>query len=267
MSWFDAGVNLTDRRFEQRIGDVLSHASLAKVSHILVIGTSLDDSQKALALTRCNNQSNVSISCTAGFHPHNAKLMKTEDDALLKALFDEPEVVAIGECGLDFNRNFSPPDIQLNVFERQLELASETSLPIYLHERDAFEEQIKLLRKYESGINQGIVHCFTGDIKQLADYLELGLYVGITGWICDPERGGALREAVTQLPLDKLLLETDAPYLAPKGIRPRPKYNQPSLLPHIAQVVADIKSISINELEKQSFDNACRLFSIEDGSD
>ncbi|TDF35746.1 hydrolase TatD [Alteromonadaceae bacterium M269] len=266
MSWFDVGINLTDRRFEKRIDDLLSHSANADVSHLLAIGTSLEDSLDTLDLIREKTSRTITIKSTAGFHPHNAKLMKDGDSESLAALLNQPEVVAIGECGLDFNRNFSPPDVQLRVFETQLELASDLKLPIYLHERDAFEHQIQLLRKYSSAAANGLVHCFTGNVEQLNHYLELGLSVGITGWVCDPERGKELREALKELPLDKLLLETDAPYLAPKDIRPRPKYNQPSLLPHIAQTVADIKHISVGELKEQSFANACRLFSIDVGS-
>jgi TatD DNase family protein len=260
VAWFDVGVNLTDRRFKGKVEDVIVRAAEEGVSHLLTIGTSLDDSLAGLALTRQYSELGVDITCTAGFHPHQAKVAKPEDMDRLRTLLDEPNVVAIGECGLDFNRNFSPPDVQLSVFEQQLMLATDVKLPIYLHEREAFDDQVKLLKKYESGITGGLVHCFTGDSRQLECYLELGLSVGITGWVCDPERGGELREAIQYLPLDKLLVETDAPYLTPKNIRPRPKYNQPSLVPQVAKAIADIKQVSLAEIEEHSFNNARRLF-------
>lgn len=260
MAWFDAGVNLTDRRFKDKVTQVLMNASEQGVTHLIVIGTSLDDSQTARTLRQDFAGCGVNILSTAGFHPHQAKLAKQGDMERLAVLLNDPNIVAIGECGLDFNRNFSPPDVQLNVFEQQLALATDVRLPVYLHERDAYEEQIKLLRLYGSSLVGGLVHCFTGNTYKLEGYLELGLSIGITGWVCDPERGVELREAIKHLPLDKLLVETDAPYLSPKNVRPRPKYNQPSLIPHIAQTIADIKQVSLATVEKHSFENTQRLF-------
>lgn len=260
MAWFDVGVNLTDRRFKDSVEDVLSNASEEHVSHVLAIGTSLEDSETSLALVKQFSRPDSHLVCSAGFHPHQAKSAKFGDMDRLRVLLDDVSVVAIGECGLDFNRNFSPPDVQLRVFEEQLTLATDVKLPIYLHEREAFEQQIKLLKQYEAGIMGGLVHCFTGNTQQLDSYLELGLSIGITGWICDPERGVDLREAVKYLPLDKLMVETDAPYLMPKNMRPRPKYNQPSLVPHIAQTIADIKQVPLADIENHSFNNACRMF-------
>lgn len=266
MAWFDVGVNLTDKRFNGKVNDILSTASQNGVSHILVIGTSLEDSLAAVALSKLCSDFNLTLKCTAGFHPHQAKSAKAGDMERLRELFEDDNFVAVGECGLDFNRNFSPPDVQLSIFEQQLALAADLKLPIYLHERDAFEQQIALLKKYESKIKGGLVHCFTGNTQQLESYLELGLSIGITGWVCDPERGIALREAIKHLPLDRMLVETDAPYLTPKNIRPRPKFNQPSFVPHVAQSIADIKGVSLADVEKCSFDNASQLFSISSES-
>jgi TatD DNase family protein len=244
VAWFDVGVNLTDKRFNGKVNDILNTASQNGVSHILVIGTSLEDSLAAVALSKLCSDFNLTLKCTAGFHPHQAKSAKVGDMERLRELFEDDNFVAVGECGLDFNRNFSPPDVQLSIFEQQL----------------------ALLKKYESKIKGGLVHCFTGNTQQLESYLELGLSIGITGWVCDPERGIALREAIKHLPLDRMLVETDAPYLTPKNIRPRPKFNQPSFVPHVAQSIADIKGVSLADVEKCSFDNASQLFSISSES-
>lgn len=169
-------------------------------------------------------------------------------------------MVAVGECGLDFNRNFSTKENQLNAFQAQLMSAAQHNKTIYLHERDAFDEQIGLLKQHLPNIPNAIVHCFTGSRAQMEAYLDLGCYIGITGWVCDDKRGGDLQEAVKHLPLDKLLLETDAPYLFPKNVKPRAKNNEPCFLGHIAQKVAQLKGIELQTLSKASVENANNVF-------
>jgi TatD DNase family protein len=174
--------------------------------------------------------------------------------------------VAIGECGLDFNRNFSTPEQQLLAFEQQLKLACELDLPVFLHERDAFDPQIELLTKYHKELKGGVVHCFTGNIEQMSRYLDLGLYIGITGWVCDLKRGQALRDAVKSLPLNRILLETDAPYLRPKGLANNRKVdngnNEPAYLPYIAEEVAGLMATDINTIQVASLNNTQTLFNI-----
>ena len=182
--------------------------------------------------------------------------------AALADLARKPEVVAIGETGLDYNRNLSPPDVQRQVFKTQLELAADTGLPLFLHERDALEDQVSLLGAYRDRISGGVAHCFTGTEEALRAYLELDLYIGITGWICDERRGTHLRELVKQIPLDRLLLETDGPYLLPRDLQPKPKSrrNEPKYLPHITRTVADCIGIDEAELSAATTENARRLF-------
>ena len=285
MSWIDAGVNLTDPRFV--LEDVLLRAVQANVKHLLVISSSIQESEQALTL--CKNYNNigllayshpnntvslhpngsntnndlintVKLACTAGIHPHYAKDATPESWIKLKALIADNQVSAIGECGLDFNRNFSSKSQQLYAFEQQLDIAATHNLGVYLHERDAFDEQIRLLEIYAPELRFMVAHCFTSHASHLKAYLNVGCYVGITGWLCDEKRGAALREAVLNLPLSRLLLETDAPYLFPKTLKPRQSTNEPCYLPHIAQALASIISEDVSLIEKHAFDNAKKLF-------
>lgn len=265
MSWVDIGVNLTDKRLNTQ--SVIERALTADVSHIIIIGTSLVKSQQAINLA---SQYPCHLSTTAGVHPHDASQFTVQTINELKILAKSNCVVAIGECGLDFNRNFSTPDEQLFAFEHQLKLACELGLPVFLHERDAFDTQIKLLTKYHKELKGGVVHCFTGDIEQMKRYLDLDLFIGITGWVCDLKRGQSLREAVKSLPLNRILLETDAPYLRPKGLANNRKVdngnNEPAYLPFIAGEVANIMATDIKTLQLASEENTQALFNISSKS-
>lgn len=262
MAWFDVGVNLMDKRLS--LEPVLERASLANVKHMLITGTSVEESRNAASLAQHHPGR---LYCTAGIHPHHAKDASSSYFDELRTLAALPPVLAIGECGLDFNRNFSAPEQQLAVFEQQLILASELNMPLFLHERDAFDAQINLLEKYHSTLAGGVAHCFTGDKQQMQAYLDLGFYIGITGWVCDQKRGQALREAVRELPLDRLLLETDAPYLKPKTLSPEERKlssnNEPCYLPHIAAQLASLMSVETAELQQHSYRNACHLFRLD----
>jgi TatD DNase family protein len=267
VSWFDIGVNLTDKRLP--LEDVLERAQGAAVGKMVVIGGSVVQSTAALQLAR---QNQPILFSTAGVHPHYAADADPDYIDQLRALVLHKEVVAVGECGLDFNRNFSPRDVQLAVFEAQLELAVEVQKAVFLHERDAFPQQIALLGKYRDQLVGGVAHCFTGSLAQMQSYLDLDLHIGITGWLCDPKRGEELRQAVRHLPVNRLLLETDAPYLIPKTLdksarRATSGNNEPCYLPHIAQQLAPLMDITVDQLQLYSFQNACRLFKLNETSD
>lgn len=236
---------------------MLEEAIAANVHAMAITGTDIEASQTALSLCQAHPQSLIA---TAGVHPHYAKDVSEHWRDDLRALAAQPQIRAIGECGLDFNRNFSPPDIQLAVFEQQLQLAVELKLPVFLHERDAFDEQVALLERYRPDLIGGVAHCFTGNIDQLRRYVDLDLYVGITGWVCDPKRGDALREAVTALPLSHVLLETDAPYLLPKTLKSKSRNNAPKHLPHIGQHLAELMQVDSEVLLRASWENAVSLF-------
>ena len=200
---------------------------------------------------------------TAGIHPHDAKSATNELEAQLTVLANNKHVIAIGECGLDYNRDFSPRDVQRSVFRRQLALAEKLDLPVYLHERDASDDMLSILKEFNI---RGVLHCFTGNSAALKQYLDLGLYIGITGWVCDERRGKDLQQLVPSIPLDRLLIETDAPFLIPRTVKPKPKSrkNEPALLPYICQTVAQLYQIDEEVVARKTTENFHRVFGLED---
>lgn len=254
----DIGVNLTS--FHAHHTEIVSRARQAGVNHLILIGSDIDDSKAAITLA----EQYTGCFATAGIHPHQAKTLTGTSIEQIRQLTAHTQVKAIGETGLDFNRNYSPPAQQLYCFEAQLALAAELQLPVYLHQRDAHREFVALLNKYRPRLNNAVIHCFTGNEKELADYLELDLYIGITGWICDERRGLHLQDLIGQIPSDRLLLETDAPYLLPRDLRPKPKKgkNEPCYLPHILKTVSRCLEEEPGTIAKTTTDNAKRLFNI-----
>lgn len=234
---FDIGVNLTNKAFRSDLGAVLGRARDAGVRGMVVTGTSVEGSRAAAELAATEPGY---LWSTAGVHPHDAKSCDDTTLDALRELAARPEVVAIGECGLDFNRNYSPPEVQLVWFERQLELAAELSLPLFLHERDAHDAFLELLRAYRDRVPRAVVHCFTGSGAALDAYLDLDLHIGITGWVADERRGKPLYDLVSRIPAERLMIETDAPYLLPRSLRPRPKSrrNEPAFLTEVRDTVA-----------------------------
>lgn len=257
MRWFDSGVNLTNGKLFRDVEGVLRRAREAGVEKMLVIGTNVAESRDAIHL--CEQYPDQLVA-SVGIHPHDAAAAADDFIEQLATLAQHPSVVAIGECGLDFNRNYSPQRKQRDVFEAQLQLAAQLKLPVYLHERDAHREQCELLARYQSAIPKMLTHCFTGGKKELAPYLELGCYIGITGWLCDERRGTELQQAVLDIPLDRLLLETDAPFLAPRHVRPRPKQNEPCYLPAIGEFLAQLRQLEVSEMAAQTWHNSVSFF-------
>lgn len=261
MKWIDIGVNLTNKRFDKDRKQVVSDAEAAGVFQQIITGTNLDESNQAHQLSL---EFPDKLFSTAGCHPHDAKNFTDNHYRQLEQLLKHSSVVAVGECGLDFNRNFSPPEQQIKVFDQQLQLATKINKPVFLHERDAFEQQFEMLQSYIGQLKGAVVHCFTGNKKQLTAYLDLGLSIGITGWVCDERRGLPLRDIIHLIPDDKLMLETDSPYLLPRGLRPKPKSsrNLPQYLPHIAKVIAKARNTSLESLSVQCFENTRQFFSL-----
>jgi TatD DNase family protein len=257
----DVGANLTSKQFRRDLDEVVERAIANRVTRMVVTGTSLDGSRRArdLAKTRPGV-----LWSTAGVHPHDAKHLAEGDVPELEALCREPHVVCVGECGLDYNRNFSPPDMQRKAFALQLALAGRVHKPVFLHERDAHDDFLAMLKDAAVDLTGMVVHCFTGTAAEAEAYLTLGAHIGITGWICDERRGGHLAEVVRGIPGDRLLLETDAPYLIPRDLSPKPKSrrNEPAYLPHIARAVARHRDENVEELAAQTWRNATRLFGL-----
>lgn len=255
----DIGINLTDSAFDSDREGVISDGVNAGIHRFLVTGTTAAESLQAVNL--CKSYSNT-LFCTAGVHPHYSKEFSTDVRQTLAGLINCPEVVAVGETGLDFNRNVSTPEQQIHAFEQQLELACEAGLPLFLHERDAHSKQIEMLRHFHNQMNGGVAHCFTGNREELYNYLDLDLYIGITGWICDERRGSELLGLIKEIPSERLLLETDAPYLIPRDLKPKPKSrrNLPCYLPHILEKAAQARGTDPVILAQQTEENAERLF-------
>jgi TatD DNase family protein len=233
----DIGANLTHSSFQNDLDSVLARARENGVAQLVVTGADAQGSRDALTLAR---EFPSVLYATAGVHPHHAKDFHGETEALLVELQSHRQVVAVGETGLDYNRNFSPREAQLFAFERQLGLAVDCGKPVFLHQRDAHADFISCLDNVRDRIGRAVVHCFTGEKKELFDYLDRDFYIGITGWICDERRGLHLRELVKSIPADRLMLETDSPYLLPRDLKPMPSHrrNEPMYLPHICAEVA-----------------------------
>ena len=256
----DIGVNLTNSRFEKDREDVILQAKLTGVERLIITGTNVFESQKAVDI--CQQFNN--LYCTAGVHPHDADKVSHNYLQELANLAKNDQVKAIGECGLDFNRNFSTPENQQRVFTEQLELAKQLSLPVFLHQRDAFSTWQAILKEQLNHTPGGVSHCFTGDLKELKACLDMGLYIGITGWICDERRGQELFNIAKYIPLDRIMVETDAPYLTPRSIRPKPKSsrNEPKYLPFVVSTLAKAMKVNEDELIKHSSINAIQLFKL-----
>lgn len=237
MQLLDIGANLTHESFEHDLDAVLQRAQAHGVDRMIVTGASAAGSQHALALARAWPGT---LFATAGVHPHHAVDYDDAVDTVLRELARDPRVRAVGETGLDYNRNYSPRDVQLQVFERQLQIAVDLHKPVFLHQRDAHHDFIALLRRYRDKLPAAVVHCFTDSGDALRDYLALDCHIGITGWICDERRGTHLRELVREIPADRLMIETDSPYLLPRTVRPPPSHrrNEPMYLRHICEEIA-----------------------------
>ncbi len=261
MHLIDIGANLAHDSFDDDREAMMKRAADAGVVTMIVTGSSDDSNRRAAALAEANPGILYS---TAGVHPHHASDYTDESDALIRELAGRDAVVAIGECGLDYFRNFSPREAQLDAFRRQLAIARDTNLPVFLHQRDAHDDFIEVLEPALPGLSRAVAHCFTGEHESLREYLALGLYIGVTGWICDERRGKHLHDIVDVIPDDRLLIETDAPYLLPRTIRPRPKSrrNEPMYLPEVLKVVAAARGQSEEHVARITTENARRFFSL-----
>ncbi|MBO1271024.1 YchF/TatD family DNA exonuclease [Shewanella sp. 4t3-1-2LB] len=260
--YMDVAVNLIGSKLEQDLIQVIQDAKDAGVSPLLLIGSDLAESERCIEVAKQYPQQ---LYTTAGVHPHHADDWHNDSLQQLTKLCTQAPVVAVGECGLDFDRNYSSREQQLAAFEAQLALAAQLQMPVLMHQREAHEDFLNILSRYRSSLPAALLHCFTGDKQQVADYNALDLYLGITGWVCDERRGQALAEAVADIPAERLLLETDSPYLLPRSMRPKPKSgrNEPKYLPYIAEFVAELRQQPTQQLAQQCYQNSLRLFGLE----
>jgi|SRR5215471_10545120 len=261
MELIDIGANLAHRAFASDLPGTLDRARKAGVQSIIVTGGNLATSKAAAALA---SQHPGFLFSTAGVHPHDSgKCSNDQVESMVKKLCEEKQVVAIGECGLDFNRDFSPRPEQGRRFEKQLQLACELGKPLFLHERDAHKRFIEIVTPYRSHFECGVVHCFTGTKQQLRGYLDLGLHVGITGWICDESRGAELRDSIRDIPIDRLMIETDAPFLMPRNAPGHGrKANEPAFLTYVLRMVSKCCGLPEEEVAARTTTNARRFFKL-----
>jgi TatD DNase family protein len=254
----DIGANLTHPAFRDDLDAVLVRARQARVAQIIVTGTTVDESRRAAEIAERH-----SLYATAGVHPHHARECGPDTIPSLRDLARHPRVVAIGECGLDFNRNYSPHPDQEKWFVAQLELGLSLEKPLFLHSRDAHPRFAEILKSLKPP--KAVAHCFTGEREELKAYLDLDLYIGITGWICDERRGRHLVDLVREIPRERLLIETDSPYLTPRDLKPQPKArrNEPAFLAHILKAVARAVGRPAEEVAAETARNARDLFGLQ----
>jgi TatD DNase family protein len=261
MELIDIGANLAHDSFDDDREAVLERASEAGVTRMIVTGSSDESNRRAAELV---SDRPGTLFSTAGVHPHHAADYTDASDALIRELVGRENVVAVGECGLDYFRNFSPREDQLRAFRAQLDIAIDTGMPVFLHQRDAHDDFVEVLEDALPRLSRAVAHCFTGEHESLREYLAMGLYIGITGWICDERRGRHLYEIAGVIPDDRLMIETDAPYLLPRTLRPKPKTrrNEPAWLPEVLRVVAEARGQSVEHVARITTENAERFFGL-----
>ena len=258
--FIDIACNFTHESFKHNLDEVINNAEQAGVGKFVLLCASLADIDPIKVI---QNNAPEKYFISAGIHPHHAtEILEINYDALLNKLKSiSPN--AIGETGLDYFRNISPPDIQKKSFGMHIEIAKELSLPLYLHQRDAHGDFIRIIKENISNFPKFVVHCFTGTQAELDEYLELGAYIGLTGWICDAKRNIDLRKSIKNIPIEKMMIETDSPYLIPKNlmVKPNKNINEPKYLPHIANEICELTGYDLEELKSATSNNAIEFFS------
>ena len=259
----DIGINLAHDSFNPDRDAVIAAAIEAGVVQMMVTGSSGASTRQSIELSRAHPGR---LFGTAGVHPHHANELDAQLLDELRELVKLPEVVAVGECGLDYFRDLSPRAAQRQAFHRQLELAATVGKPVFLHQREAHADFMAILREHRGGLVGGVAHCFTGSREELHDYLQLDLAIGITGWICDERRGAHLLPLMREIPAERLMLETDGPYLLPRDLPSKPvsRRNEPKYLPHIAATVARARGEPVEILAASSCTAARKLFRLSD---
>ena len=257
---FDIACNFSSDRFDKDLDLVIERAQISGVNKFLLVSASLTDFNKIYKIYN-NNSANSFYSI--GVHPHHANEININENKKMKDMISKYSPSCIGETGLDFFRNLSTYEEQIYAFEEQIKLAIEFNKPLYLHQRDSHEDFIKIINKYKNSLPKCVVHCFTGTQSELDDYLDLDFYIGLTGWICDERRNVELRQSIKNIPLNKLMIETDCPYLIPRNLENKPKNNrnEPSFLPHIAEEISSLMDIELNKFTEATYSNSIDFFS------
>lgn len=257
----DIGINILNKQFQSDADEVIDRAFDAGIEKLILTGVNVSNSIKSIEFCKKYNRD---IYCTVGIHPHEAKSMNAQSIEILRKSSTHQYVKAIGECGLDYDRDFSPRPIQKKCFEAQIELAIELNLPLFLHERAAFQDFNLILDQYADKLPPRVVHCFTGSINEAKIYLDKGYYIGFTGAITDERRFSHLKEVLKYVPLDRMMLETDAPFMLPKNItnKSNDRRNEPAFLPYVSKYIAQIKNISTEKLNNETTLVAKKFFKL-----
>ncbi|VFA43618.1 TatD family hydrolase [Chryseobacterium indologenes] len=259
-TYIDIGINLTNKQFCNEHDEIINRALDQGVDHMILTGTSVRGSKES---ARIAEEYPDILFSTAGIHPHDAKSLTDQSIRELKNLLEQDHVISVGECGLDFDRDFSPRPIQEKCYKAQLELAIEVNKPLFLHERAAFKRLNEITDEYISQLPEAVVHCFTGTLDEAKIYLDKGFYLGFTGAISDERRFKHLEEVIRYVPLDRMMIETDAPFMLPKNMpRIQNRRNEPSFLPYVAQTIARLKRIEISEVADETTETARQFFRI-----
>lgn len=256
---YDIGINLSDKQFNGDRNKIIENAYNNGIG-LIITGCGYFSNKTAIDIAKT---SKYPIYCTLGIHPHNAK---DYNENYIKNWYDlynnnKSYVVAVGEIGLDYDRMFSPKDVQIDVFQKMINVARDVDLPLFLHERSAVNDFYSILKDNIDIAPNSVVHCFTGCVDSVKKYLDLGCMIGITGWICDTRRNSELVDAIKYIPLDRLMIETDAPYLTPYGYK-LPRRNVPTNLHYVYEEIAKLIGVSPNEVREKSFENTKRFFRI-----
>jgi len=256
----DIGANLTHPQLYDQLKSVVDNILSSETELVIITSSNLEDTSLALEIIKKYPEI---FYTTAGYHPHNAKDFTLDYISKINNYCKNEKVVAIGECGLDYYREYSSIEEQIFCFENHLILAKDNKMPIFLHERQAHRDFIDMLKKYKDSIDKAVVHCFTGQKKELEAYLDLDCYIGITGWISDLDRGKHLHDLIKFIPKDKLMIETDSPYLMPKNLPfKHDGVNQPSYLNFVAETIAECLNKDINYIQEIVTENTKRFFSL-----
>lgn len=257
INYYDIGVNLFCRQFPDPEA-VVREAEKAGVCCILT-GTDPKENRRIHEFTRDHR-----VFGTAGIHPHNADSARQEDFGEIERLvMDNPRIVAVGECGLDFDRMFSTKENQIRCLEKHIVLAEKLNKPLFLHERNAADEFVRRFKRHTRICGRSVVHCFTGNRAVVERYLSMGFSIGITGWICDDRRAKEVREAVKSIPLDRILIETDAPYLTPRNVPGLARTNVPQNIVYVARALAGYMGVPEEDLIRHARENTERIFALK----
>ena len=257
-SYFDIGANLTHESFDKDFNKVIEEAKMYDVKKICITSTSIEDTKISLKLLEKNEDFFIT---TCGIHPHYANSFKKSNIEEIKKLSEHAAIKAIGETGLDFNRNFSKKENQILCFNSQIEVAQELNLPLFLHQRDAHKDFMDCFKNIDLKVN-AVVHCFTGEKEEFYEYLDKGFWIGFTGWICDPVRGKHMIDLLSNMPLDRIMIETDSPYLLPKNLKIKGRRNEPKFIVEVAKKIAKLQNKNLDEISQIFFENSMRFFNL-----